>query len=130
MPVKGIAQVKRNYRALMDQVSGNRTETAVAAILSQGGAMAATMTPVDAGTLINSHFVDVQGGKQRTVGRTGYTASYAGAVHAAPGTLAGEARPGNRGNYWDPGGEPGFLEKGFEEIKPSIPAILKAAYAR
>lgn len=128
MPVKGIAQVKRNYKALTEKISGKRTEVAVAAILSQGGSMAATMTPIHTSTLINSHFVDIYPSNGKVIGRTGYTASYASAVHDAPGKLKGESRPDGSGNYWDPNAEPGFLTKGFEEIKPSIPAILRRAY--
>ena len=92
--------------------------------------MAATMTPVNTGTLINSHFVDISTMPTKVIGITGYTASYAGAVHDAPGKLKGVPRPGGNGQYWDPNAGPQFLAKGFEEIKPSIPAILKAAYAR
>lgn len=131
MPVKGIERVKRNYRLKVQEIDGQRTDKAVYTVLSQGAEMAAKMTPVDTSTLINSQYapqISQQSGK--TTGHVGYTASYAGALHDAPGTLKGQDRPGNRGKYWDPDGEPGFLEKGFEEIKPSIPAILKAAYAR
>ncbi len=128
MPVRGIDQVKRNIRRAFEDIEKTKTSTAVYAILSQGAAMAATMTPVDTSTLINSHFVDIQAGTGKTVGVTGYTAGYAAAVHEASGTLAGQLRPDGNGNYWDPSGEPKFLTQGFEQIKASIPAILKAAY--
>lgn len=128
MPVKGIKRVKANYRALMKDISGQRTETGVLAVMTQGGNAAAVMTPVDTSTLINSHFVELDSSPGKVVGKTGYTADYAAAVHAAPGKLKGEERPDGRGQFWDPSGEPGFLEKGFEEIKPAIPAILKRAY--
>lgn len=153
MPVKGIAQVKRNYKALMQEIDGRRTDKAVYAVLSQGAAISDTMTPIDTSNLINSRYApQIAQQKGKTIGTVGYTARYAAAVHAAPGTLKGQpradfGRTGNRseygpmrpvafgggtgvGNYWDPNAEPQFLAKGFEEIKPSIPAILKAAYAR
>lgn len=112
----------------MEEIAGKTTDTAVYAIMSQGMAMAATMTPIDTSTLINSHFVyiDVEPGK--IVGRTGYTAAYAAAVHAAEGVLKGQPRPDNRGDFWDPNAEPQFLSKGFEEIIPNVPAILRRHY--
>jgi len=131
MPVKGIERVRRAYRLKVEEIDGQRTDKAVYAVLSQGAAMSDTMTPVDTSTLINSRYapqISRQPGK--TIGHVGYTASYAGAVHDAPGKLKGVPRPSGNGQYWDPNAEPQFLAKGFEQIKPSIPAILKAAYAR
>lgn len=131
MPVKGIERVKRNFRAILKDIGETRTERAVYEILSQGAAMAAQMTPVDTSTLVNSHFVDINAGTTKVQGKTGYTAGYAARVHEASGTLKGLPRDPNkpgRGDYWDPNAEPGFLRKGFDEIKPSIPAILKRHY--
>lgn len=153
MAVKGIERVKRNYKRTVERIAGPVSEGAIYAVLSQGGAMAATMTPMDTSTLINSQYapqISVQGGKVK--GQIGYTADYASAVHEAPGKLKGQPRAdfgrtgvhsdyGPRvpvafgggtgvGNYWDPNAEPGFLTKGFEQIKPAIPSILKATYAR
>lgn len=129
MAAKGIKRVKRNFRVVVKDIEQRRTETAVYAVLSQGAAMAQTMTPVDTSNLINSQYapqISRQAGK--TTGQVGYTALYAAAVHSAPGTLQGLPRRNGNGNYWDPSAEPGFLEKGFEQIKPSIPEILRAIY--
>lgn len=129
MAVRGIERVKRNFRVVVKDIDQRRTEAAVYAVLSQGAAMAQTMTPVDTSTLINSQYapqISQQAGK--TTGQVGYTAAYAAAVHSAPGTLQGLPRRSGNGNYWDPNAEPGFLEKGFEEIKPEIPAILQRIY--
>ncbi len=151
MPVKGIDRVKRNYRRTVQKISGPVSERAVYEILSRGGVMAATMTPIDSSNLVNSQYApqtDVKKGK--VSGHIGYTADYAAAVHSMPGTLKGQprvdfGRTGNqsehgpvipyafgggtgKGNYWDPNAEPEFLTKGFEEIKPAIPAILKRNY--
>ncbi len=145
MPVRGIERVKANFRLKVKDIDGRRTDKAIYAVLSQGAAISDTMTPVDTSTLINSRYapqISQQSGK--TVGQVGYTASYAGAVHDASGKLKGQPRADfgktragvafgggtGVGNYWDPNAEPQFLTKGFEEIKPSVPAILKAAYAR
>lgn len=131
MPVRGIERVKANFRLKVQDIDGRRTDKAVYAVLSQGAAMSDTMTPVDTSTLINSRYAPQIGHQPgKTVGYVGYTASYAGAVHDAPGILKGLPRPGGNGEYWDPNAEPQFLARGFEEIKPSVPAILKAAYAR
>lgn len=129
MPVKGIERVKRNYRVAVKKIATGTTERAVYEILSSGGAMAATMTPIDTSNLVNSQYapqIDVQ--QRKVAGHIGYTAEYAAQVHEAPGTLAGRPRENGNGDYWDPNAEPGFLTKGFDEIKPSIPAILKRNY--
>ena len=129
MSVRGIPQVKRKLSATLENVAGGRTNAAIYAILSQGAALSDTMTPVDTGTLVNSRFQPrIERRASSTVGEVGYTARYAAAVHAAPGKLKGLPRPGNRGDHWDPDGEPKFLEKGFEALKPSIPAILREVY--
>lgn len=131
MPVKGIERVKRNYKAKVAQISGPVSAAAVRNVLSQGAAVAATMTPVDTSNLINSAYapqITVTDGK--VSGYVGYTAEYAAFVHDTSGKLKGLPRANGNGNYWDPAGEPGFLEKGFEEIKPHIPTILKAEYKR
>ena len=143
MPVKGIAGVKRNFRVAVENITEGTSERAVYAILSQGGAMAAQMTPMDTGTLVNSKFapqIDVKRGK--VTGALGYTAAYAAAVHEAPGKLKGQPRAHfgktrdgvafgggtETGNYWDPNAEPEFLKKGFEMIAPAIPALLRRLY--
>lgn len=121
--------MRANYRAKVAKVSSPITERAVYAILSQGGAMAQTMVPIDTSNLFNSQYaprIDV--GTTRTVGYLGYTADYALYVHQAKAKLKGQDRPGNRGQYWDPNAEPKFLTKGFEKIKPSIPSLLKGIY--
>lgn len=129
MPVKGIARVKRNYRRIVKDIAGRQTEAAVTEILSQGVAFAQTMTPVDTGNLAQSQYhpsVEINGSK--AIGRVGYIAEYAGWVHGKPGTLDGQPRANGNGSYWDTAGEPEFLRKGFDEVKPSIPQILKKHY--
>ena len=139
MPVKGISKVRRNLKIEADKISGEKTDRALYAILSQGAALAAMKTPVDEGNLLRSQTApNIKDG----TGTIGYGASYAAAVHDAPGKLKGQPRAhfgetaagvkfgGGTGNgtYWSPNAEPKFLEKGFEELKPAIPAILKAIY--
>lgn len=94
-----------------------RGHSALYAILSQGAAYAHMLTPVDTGFLVNSQYapkISVNGA--RLSGHVGYMANYAAFVHSAPGKLKGKKRPKNRGLYWAPGGEPGFLTKGLSLI--------------
>ena len=129
MPAKGIERVRKGFKVKLDGIAKGKSEGAVYAILSQGAAIAQTMTPVDTSNLINSQYapqIDVKAG--RVSGQVGYTAEYAAHVHNAKGELAGQDRASGSGQYWDPNAEPGFLKKGFEELKPSIPAILREHY--
>lgn len=130
MPVKGIERVRRNFRDAVGRIEKDKTELAVFAVLSQGAALAQTMTPVaSSSTLINSQYApQIEQRAEKTTGQVGYTAAYAAAVHNAPGTLKGLPRASGKGQYWDPNGKPGFLEDGFEQLKPSIPAILRGIY--
>ncbi|OZI57668.1 hypothetical protein CAL20_09850 [Bordetella genomosp. 4] len=132
MPVKGIERVRRNLKVKVAQIAEGTTEGAVYEILATGAAQAQVMTPQDTGNLVNSQYapqIDVKQG--RVSGQVGYSAGYAEYVHDAPGKLKGLPRDPNnpgRGDFWDPNAEPEFLTKGFEEIKPAIPAILKRRY--
>lgn len=143
MPTKGISAVKRKYRVAIGDIAKAKTYSAIYAILSQGGAVAATLTPIDTSNLVNSQYapqIRIKDG--HASGNIGYTAKYAFWVHEMSGKLKGQPRAhfgktgagvefgggSLQGTYWSPNAEPGFLEKGFKEIIPSIPAILKRAY--
>lgn len=89
MPAKGIGRVKLRMRQVTEDIGGQRTNAAIYAVLSQGQAMAATLTPIDTGHLVNSAYGPVANGK---TGRVGYTAEYAFWVHEAPGKLKGQPR--------------------------------------
>ncbi|MDT8895781.1 hypothetical protein RSO41_14075 [Halomonas sp. I1] len=133
MPSRGGRNVRRNMRRLSMKIRGPVTEKAVTEILIIGEGYAVNFTPVDTSHLINSRSrLPVVTGPSGTRGTVVYTAKYAAAVHEAPGTLKGQPRPKkngrSRGNYWSPNGEPGFLEKGFEEAKPEIRGILRKNY--
>lgn len=143
MPLKGVERVKRSYKVKVKEISEERTERAIYAVLSQGAAMADTMTPIDTGNLINSRYAPrINRSTRGLSGTVGYTAEYAKWVHDMPGTLKGQPRAHfgktregqafgggtERGNYWDPNAEPQFLRKGFDQIRSSVAAILKGAY--
>ncbi|WP_447404515.1 hypothetical protein [Pseudomonas aeruginosa] len=132
MAIQGIDRVRRNLRVAVENIAGGVSERAVYEVLSQGAAMAQTMTPIDTSTLVNSQTAPlITVGPNGVEGSVGYTAAYAAAVHEAPGTLAGQPRAENdpsRGDYWDPNAEPEFLTKGFDQTIPAIPAILRRTY--
>lgn len=134
MTIKGIDGVKAGYQRIIGTIEDERTEAAIYAVLSEGGAIAQTMVPVDTSTLINSQYApqfERQAGGM--IGCIGYTDKYAGWVHEMPGKLKGLPRAhfgGGmlQGNYWDPDAEPQWLTKGFQQLQPKIPAILKRVY--
>lgn len=151
MPAKGIQAVRRNYRLKVENIDGKTTGAAVFLVLREGAAIADTMVPVDTSNLINSRFApQISHSKGKTTGKVGYSASYAAAVHGMSGKLKGKPRAdfgttsnhskvgpqkpqafggGTKvGNYWDPSGEPQWLTKGFDRLKPAIPALLKKVY--
>ncbi|HHY0622718.1 TPA: hypothetical protein ACVU5F_000714 [Vibrio parahaemolyticus] len=143
MSDNGIKRVKAGFTKIAEDIVGIRTDAALYAILSEGGALAQTMVPIDTGTLANSQYapeIEQRGGQ--TIGTIGYTAAYAGAVHEMSGKLKGQPRAHfgttregvefgggtGKGNYWDPDAEPQFLTKGFKQLEPHIPAILERIY--
>jgi hypothetical protein len=126
MPIRGLEAAKRASRAIFSRITDTLTEQTVTEICIIGAGYASVLTPVDTSVLINSQYREVKGGFTGFTGRVGYTAAYAAAVAKATGKLKGLPRPGNRGNYWDPGGEPDFLVKGFErDGKADIAAAVK-----
>lgn len=126
MPIKGLGAAKKLLSSTVNRIRGRLSEQTVAEICIIGAGYASTLTPVDTSTLINSQFRRIEHRVTGVYGLVGYTAAYAAAVNAAKGTLAGQPRPGNRGTYWAPGGEPDFLRKGFErDGKADIEAAVR-----
>lgn len=133
MPLKGVKEAKAATKALVGRIAGDLTERTVTEILIIGQGEAAVLTPVATSVLINSQFRRVTASAGGVHGRVGYTAAYAAAVNAAKGTLLGTETPrypATLGNVWDPGAEPDFLRKGFEEkgadaIKAAIKRGMK-----
>lgn len=129
MSVKGISRVKRKFTMFSKDIDQVRTDTAVYTILSEGGALAQLMTPIDTGNLANSQYApQITHSVGHTKGTIGYTAEYAGAVHEMPGVLKGMPRANGSGNYWDPDAKPKFLTEGFNELKDRLPSILRSSY--
>lgn len=105
-----------------------RAAAAMTKALVLGASEAAAFTPQHNSNLINSQYKNVRNEGSRIIGTVAYTAEYALAVHEASGKLKGQPRPLEngrpQGNFWDPGGEPEFLRKGFEQAEPNIRAVL------
>lgn len=131
--VKGVTQVSNNINRMIDTVEGRRTVRAVYSALYYIGIESAVKVPIDTSTLLNSQFRDVTTQGSRIVGKIGYSANYAAAVHEAKGIHLGEKtprpvrpseKPGSRGNIWDKTGEPKFLEKPAEDARAKIQEII------
>lgn len=122
------SNVRKNLAALGKKIAGPMSQQTVTEALVIGGMYADLLTPIDTGNLLRSRFREVTKSGNTWVGRYGYTAAYAAAVHGASGKLKGQprghfgkTRAGQEfgggtqvGNYWDPDAEPEFLTKGFE----------------
>lgn len=96
-----------------------------------GASEAASMTPIDTSTLINSQFRRVDVDHSKVTGTVGYTAAYALPVHEMDDSGKGKPRPKRngiaQGVTWGPAGETQFLKKGFEQAEPNIRAVLIGA---
>lgn len=132
MAIKGVARVRRNLKSTFDEIDSKQTFDAVYGVLSEIGLDATARTPIETSTLVNSMYLPkVYQYKGKTTGFIGYTAEYAGWVHDAPGTLQGLGieRASGKGDYWDPDGEPQFLDKAAEYVEKSLAhRILREAY--
>lgn len=79
--------------------------------------------PVEQGKLRASAYT--RNAMDRSFGvEVGFSAEYALWVHENIEVNAGKKRSSGRGVYWGPAGEPKFLEKAFNDIKPEIPEII------
>lgn len=105
----GKARVVNNLPAWIERQE-RRAERAVLGALILGGAEAATLTPIDTSTLLNSQYRRVTRGAGRIFGTVGYTAGYALAVHD----------PDNAQTFRRATAEKEFLTNGFERNAPAI----------
>ena len=137
--VKGVNDVVKRLNKFIDDTQGKKAARAAYMAMDAVALDAAVATPIDTSTLINSQYrqLDVQGGK--IIGKIGYTAAYALAVHNASGKLKGKPRADfgvtrdgkafgggtKTGNYWDPHGEPQFLLKALKKNIKTIKEIYK-----
>ncbi|HCI6403530.1 TPA: HK97 gp10 family phage protein [Klebsiella variicola subsp. variicola] len=126
--VRGIRQAKANLDRIIGDIQSRKAVAAVASGLNIIGIAAAIKTPVGkTSVLINSQSQEVMANGTRITGRLVYSANYSVYVHEAKGTLKGQPRPASQGggNYWDPSGEPKFLEKAAEEERSKVLDAMK-----
>jgi hypothetical protein len=109
----GVARVVNNLPAFVDATQ-QRAVRGMTQALILGASEASAMTPIDTSNLLNSQYRDVQQDGDKIVGRVGYTADYAAAVHD----------PDNPQRFRRASAEKEFLKKGFERAEPSIEAVL------
>ena len=136
--VKGIDQTIAKVNRLIGDVQGVRIIRALYIVSEQVLESASVITPIDTSTLVNSRYIDFDGSGGRIPAKVGFSAAYAAYVHDAPGKLKGQprahfgtTRAGKQfgggtetGVYWGPGGEPQFLKKGLDQVKPRIPELM------
>lgn len=122
------SNVRSNLKKMIEEIRGPMSEKTITTALIVGGMAADHLTPMDTGHLLQSRYREITKTSAGWIGRYGYTAAYAAAVHGMPGKLKGQPRAHfgktragqefgggtGKGNYWDPNAEPEFLTKGFE----------------
>ncbi|CAI2427258.1 Uncharacterised protein [Serratia liquefaciens] len=123
--IKGVKAAQRRLDAVVEDVRTRKAVRAIKSAMFIIGAESALMTPTDTGTLVNSQFQETMINGTRITGRIGYSANYAVYVHNASGIMKGLPRPNNRGNYWDPSGEPKFLTKAAEKTRRQVDDIIR-----
>ncbi|QNQ52304.1 HK97 gp10 family phage protein [Serratia liquefaciens] len=123
--IKGVKAAQRRLDAVVEDVRTRKAVRAIKSAMFIIGAESALMTPMDTGTLVNSQFQETMINGTRITGRIGYSANYAVYVHNASGIMKGLPRPNNRGNYWDPSGEPKFLTKAAEKTRRQVDDIIR-----
>ena len=122
---KGGKDVKRKYSVFVGKMTGPKTKSAMAKVLSIGVTGAKELAPLEYGTLINSAFRRIEGSKQLGWrGVAGFTAAYAIYLHQktnwSPRPVAMKAGPA-----WNPNATPKFLERGFTD-KDQIALMQRA----
>ena len=127
MPVKGIKNINRKLDKLSEDITNTSLNKALYIAASVGAGYSVMMTPMDTSNLVNSIYIKVGKGINKSHVVVGYTANYAAAVHGKKGTLKGKPRSNGNGNYWDPAGEPHFLSKAFDDNLAEVYAAFNRA---
>lgn len=112
---KGGKQLKQNYNKFVGRMTGPKTKSAMAKVLSIGMTGAKELAPLEYGTLINSAFRRIESSDKTGVrGVAGFTAAYSIYLHQKrdwkPRPVAMKQGPA-----WNPDATPKFLERGFTD---------------
>lgn len=118
--LRGLNEARQKTLAIIDDVIGLKAVRAIKSANYIIRTEAAVLTPIDTSTLINSQFDVVEINGTRITGKVGYTARYAYYVHEASGKLMGKPRANGNGLYWNPDGEPKFLELAGRNTKELV----------
>ncbi len=117
MTVTGGDALRRRYATAIGRITGPRTRSTIAKVLSAGMTNAKENAPMEYGTLINSAFRRVVGSNQMGwKGVCGFTVAYAYYLHGddtyTP-SWSPRAPEDKEGPAWNPFATPKFLELGF-----------------
>jgi hypothetical protein len=109
-----------------------RAAHTLTSVLVRIGSEVAPLVPIATSTLINSQYRDVQMRGAALVGRIGFTAEYALAVHESAGKWRGLGKPRPKRNghdagfYWGPNdGQPQYLAIAGERAAQDVASIIK-----
>lgn len=128
---KGGKQLKQKYSTLVGKMTGPRTESAMAKVLSIGITGAKEFTAMEYSTLINSSFRRINKTKTGVVGVAGFSAgvtaggfNYALWLHE---NTKWKPRPASEksGPGYNPNASPKYLERGFTD-KNQVAMMNKA----
>ena len=131
---KGGAQLKRKYSVFVGKMTGPKTKSAMAKVLSAGMTNAKENAPLEYGTLINSAFRRIEGSRQLGwTGVCGFTVAYAYYLHGDQSyTPLWKPKPpeDKDGPGYNPFAVPRFLELGFigPLAKDEIERIIRESY--
>lgn len=112
---RGMNNIRRNIKALVNDVTGRRLPRAMRAALHEAGVVAALYTPIDTSTLINSQYQEVITNGTRITGRIGYSANYA--IYVADPNIPQTFRRVTARKE--------FLQHGVAEAKPQMVAAFE-----
>lgn len=117
--VKGLAAALRRTTGIFGEITGVKVIRALKSATFIIRTDSATRTPIDTSKLINSQYDTIVFEGTRITSKIGYSAKYAVYVHESKGYAVGKAIPraSGNGNYWNPHGEPKFLEKAADATK-------------
>ena len=105
-----------------------RAASTLTQVLVRIGSEVAPLVPIETSTLINSQYRNVQLRGAALVGRIGFTAEYALAVHESAGKWRGLQKPrqSGRGYYWGPNdGQPDYLAEAGRRAAADVAGLIK-----
>ena len=131
--VQQVKEISRRYKQKTVEITDKQQKVITEIMIAVQG-YAAFYTPQDTNALINSQYRQItENDQSRTVGRIGYTQSYAAFLHGGNGYMPTwkPAPPGTRTSggrvktNWNPDAVPRFLERGADDARDDIMTILR-----